>query len=1706
MAEDNYGNIKHDGIVPEQSVSGTPPALTATRDCMAWLFKNKFLRLIFSIVLAALICTAIYSVYIFTRHADPAEIFIFSAARYRPDKPFTVLVLARDAKAELPLQNQTIDLYMGLDGKELRKLPPVITGADGIAPVPVSPCPAGKYQLKAVLRDLSAVSNFELKSVYKSMLTSDKPMYQPGQTIHLRNLALNAIDLHPAPENDVNFKINDPNGNLVFDQTVKSSAYGIAAADFQLADQVNTGGYKITVSEGSQQTVKSVDVKNYHLPNYKITLNTDKKFYAPGDTVTGSVNTEYIWGDPLVNAKITLTASIKTTKTDTSPLPQPGGRRGRGWSIPRSYTTTYTTIDEQLILADVKGITDNAGRLNFKFQLPALDRVDFEKGTECKITVNALSPAEHKQELNKVLMITAKPLNISFVPEFGQLLPGVPGNIYLFVSDPYGDPVEAELKIGSQTMQTGKNGLALLSVPPAVKEMTVTAFDRLGHIAEQKIDLNCNTDQGAFILKTAKSVMNTGDQLQLEIIANNAGGQVYIDFVKDNTSLLLLPVKLNDKQTRLNFKIPADIFGTIQLHVYRILSEGKVVRDLRLIQVHPGNQLTIKSTFSKPEYRPGETANVNFQVKDQSGKPVQAALSFSAVDEMIFALQPDNIVAERAYFLLQEELLNPDYQKQASETLMSCNPSNVAPDAGFLLENKQNISNLQVACCSKYAERENPLVSKKIAFGNDLSLCLLVFVLILFLLFNIPFLMICLKGNSEPYWLVVEKRYWKDTQRTLIKLQLIFAAATLFSLFFIPCLLLSESTGMYATIIKHKINFVLLALLFAGFMFLLSKAFKARNHIFQYLSTDNVRISQKIILLIPWIYGFFIFIFFCFLLSAIYFPNTPGLSGLSAFFAIFTLFPTLYISGIRYVICSKEDFELRCQSRSNLGLGIGKYPGGYFSIWLMACFLYTGPIVLIYSFFVLMIIALFMPLTKTIDKLGGDGGGGYYHGSTSSREEYFKLAKDGQYFDLSGGQLCKADLPYIRRFFPETLYWQPQLITDEQGMAAVSFNVADSITNYRFLAGAVSCTGQLGSLQKELRVFQDFFIDFNPPENITSGDIISIPVVLYNYMKEPQQISVAVQADKAFSIIAPIAPVTLAPKSVTKSYLKVKFEHAGETRILLTAIGKNCKDAIERTINIVPNGKKETIIISDILQKSARYKFVIPSDALQEGHDFFMKIYPTPLPQITDTLKGMLAQPFGCFEQTSSITYPNILILRYLDSAGQLMPDIRQQALKYINQGYQRLLTFEVSGGGFSLYGYPPAQIRLSAYGLMLFADMAKVRAIDAKVIERTAEWLEKRQNGDGSWPSDYSQVSNLAVTAFVTMALTGSGCGREAVTKAAAYIIEQSGSCQDPYALALCANALLKINNERAVAILERLQVMRKENNEQCIWWESSGSGMFYSFRQDLDTETTALIANAMLSAGKYPETSRKAVIWLYRRGLNHYHSGNTFVQVMRTLISYGAVQPEFKAGTAFNLTIDLNGTTRSMVINDRNINLLQYLQFKDALLNGENFMTVNSEKSAMIGFQGIATYYLPYPAKTQKIKSPSTLELSVAYSKNSLLVGDTTTCKIYLKNKGSGSAPMGIIAMPVPPGFEVVSASLEEMVRKAVIDKFELRANRLILYFREFSAGTPLLLSIDLKAVYPVEITAPALTAYPYYEPSDMATSIPEKLTVIQANTGVE
>ncbi len=249
-----------------------------------------------------------------------------------------------------------------------------------------------------------------------------------------------------------------------------------------------------------------------------------------------------------------------------------------------------------------------------------------------------------------------------------------------------------------------------------------------------------------------------------------------------------------------------------------------------------------------------------------------------------------------------------------------------------------------------------------------------------------------------------------------------------------------------------------------------------------------------------------------------------------------------------------------------------------------------------------------------------------------------------------------------------------------------------------------------------------------------------------------------------------------------------------------------------------------------------------PAASIPDAGKVFVRLYPGPLSQVIEGMDSILRMPNGCFEQTSSSTYPNVLALDYMKRTKKLTPEVHAKAEGYIANGYQRLLTFEVPGGGFSWFGQAPANKILTAYGLMEFSDMAKVYEVDPRLIQRTQQWLASQQQSDGSWKPDTNFINEgatnrynsdvLRITAYLAWSLENTGYQGAAVEKARQYIEQHMNGGTDAYTLAVLANFAADYTKRSRVRgpapCSSLLDASRTEKDEQ-IWWTAVGQTGVY-------------------------------------------------------------------------------------------------------------------------------------------------------------------------------------------------------------------------------------------------------------------------------------
>jgi uncharacterized protein YfaS (alpha-2-macroglobulin family) len=116
------------------------------------------------------------------------------------------------------------------------------------------------------------------------------------------------------------------------------------------------------------------------------------------------------------------------------------------------------------------------------------------------------------------------------------------------------------------------------------------------------------------------------------------------------------------------------------------------------------------------------------------------------------------------------------------------------------------------------------------------------------------------------------------------------------------------------------------------------------------------------------------------------------------------------------------------------------------------------------------------------------------------------------------GELCdeapvQISTPKVREYFPETLVWQPSLETDRGGRAQLKFKLADNINTWKMAVVASTVDGHIGLAEKEILSFQPFFLEHDPPQVLTEGDEIALPVVLRNYLNKDQSADLSIKPE-----------------------------------------------------------------------------------------------------------------------------------------------------------------------------------------------------------------------------------------------------------------------------------------------------------------------------------------------------------------------------------------------------------------------------------------------------------------------------------------------------------------------------------------------------------------------------------------------------------------
>jgi alpha-2-macroglobulin-like protein len=1489
-------------------------------------------------------------------HVLPSyEVRLEGPAKLHAQKQASYRVRAEDPLSHSPVADAPVSLALQRDGQAVKTLS-AQTDDTGSTVFEFAVEEPGDYSVAAQAVDqgtpVPLATNVSVDAPgQKLLVTTDKPLYQPGQTIHLRALALHNPDNQPITNADVTFEVQDAKGNKVLKKHKSTDDYGIASIDFTLASLVNMGTFKVSATANQVSGQKTVEVAHYVLPKFSIALGTDKPWYRPAENVAGTVDSRYFFGKAVNGASVLIEALTLDVGSN--------------------------------VFARVMGKTDDQGHFGFSLQLPSnLVGIPLQNGNAL-VTLRATLTDTAGQVVSKdaALTVASQALSISLVPEATSLVPGVENRLHLFATDPLGAPVaDAAVDVASgpldMQLRTDEFGYAEVRfVPDATgTPVVVNVTPKQGPAVQQAFNFAAQSGAEHVLLRTDKAVYSLGETVKVQVFASAGESHAYIDLQNDGQSVDMRTLELNKGAASFDLPLDVSLLGENRLDAYVVDKDGNSIRTGRSILVNREGGLQVSLEQDKPQYQPGETAQLTLTVKNQKGEATPAALGVQIVDEAVFGLIDAQPGLLRTFFELEDSFAKPSYELHA-------------PLVNFdtlIFDQVASGTDQARGAAQRMAEAQLSALSGNHMLGVALA--------------SWP------QTVADALKLLAPKL---DDEKTRLAEQFkpLFKTATV-SLNADGC----APSSYYCSKQQKPYLTVLVEQALGG-----SAANDFWGNAYSASVTENYPQQLQLLSRGP--------------------DERPATADDAS---VLIDFNALGLDAV--VSAQKHGFA---EDNAGLPQAAGAQPG--FGVANAAA----------------------APPVATTAPAGAAGPD-------------------------------QAAQPRVRSNFPETLYVNPALITDANGKVTVPVEMADSITSWRVSALANARSGELGGGQAGVTVFQDFFVDVNFPAQLTRGDQVSFPVVVYNYLQTPQTVRLELEQGAWFTAMGSTTQsLDLAPGEVRSVSVPVRVDRVGQQTLTVRAFGQSVSDAVARSVRVVPDGLSMPSAQSGSLPSGmTTLTSSFPSNAVQGSGVMYLDVYPAFVSQAVQGLDSMLRVPSGCFEQTTSTTWPNVLVTRYMQQTKQTTPEIALKAESLISAGYQRLLTFEHHTGGFSWFGDqdPKADISVTAFGLMEFGDMAKVQEVDDAMVARTQSWLVAQQTADGSWPGGMTeffsfQTSAVRNTAFVVWALAQSGYSGPALQSGLDYVRKQISSKDDAYTVALVANAFAAVapNDSELSTLFDQLQAQKHDQNGKTYWDSGATQTNFYGGGQDSAVATTALVAHAYLTANQAPALIKGALDYLTsaKDANGNFGSTQASVWALKTLLLSALKGTD---GAVGKLDVSVDGQAfGSLTLEKDQWDVVTRMDMSQLASSGSHSVALSFAGSGEVSYNLVGGYNVPWAAMPLPAAGP--LALSVSYDRTSLAVNDTVRATVKIGNLTSASQNMLLVTLGLPPGFDLLSEDLDNYIANGQLSRYEQTGKQIILYVTALPAKSNLAFSYRLRANMPVNAADGGARVQLYYQPNQQA-----------------
>lgn len=470
-------------------------------------------------------------------------------------------------------------------------------------------------------------------------LYTDKGLYQPGQTLHMRALVFD--NSHRAMQRaNGTFHVIGPDEQVAFKLPVSTSRYGVASADFPIPASLRLGDYTVEfrledpLGSGSS-TYERVRISRYDLPEFAMTVKPDKDFYLPGQDAVVSVEAAYIFGQPVTTGRVRVVSeqdgrwSDELNKWVTVPGRVFEGELGENGSC--AIQVDLGEWHESL------GAKRPGGYRDLEYAVTVTDE-STGRTVERPIDLRISREAVHLYPIDLPWEVPAgRPFDFivaSFAADGTPISMEV--EVYQARAADCSDDIEEQHFV--RTVRTNRYGLAkvrgLVIPSTTTNRIVLETRDHTGRTAGRAFERISLTAEPMILLETDRTILRRGEPVTVRV--RSGIPDTVVQVVKNLEVLRTQMVRLREGLAEVTFPWDSAFDGALSVVAYMPGSHGSWLDSGAVPAVYPtGKQASLDLRLNRTEMRPGQEARASFSLRDESKESMPGVLGVVAVDRAL---------------------------------------------------------------------------------------------------------------------------------------------------------------------------------------------------------------------------------------------------------------------------------------------------------------------------------------------------------------------------------------------------------------------------------------------------------------------------------------------------------------------------------------------------------------------------------------------------------------------------------------------------------------------------------------------------------------------------------------------------------------------------------------------------------------------------------------------------------------------------------------------------------------------------------------------------------------------------------------------------------------------------------------------------------------------------------------------------------------